>query len=170
MSFIRPEVRDWLGRWFGALLPGAVAALLALWAGQWAIRGSIVGMLGMLGFLWLAWSLLPDGVARGLLANPGGAAGRLILEEGRLHWLGPWGARSLDLDDLSRIEWTRSAGGQGGWILTAQGQAPLLVPAGAEGAAQLLDGFAALPGFDPAIWVASHRARGIVLIWQRPHR
>jgi hypothetical protein len=74
----------------------------------------------------------------------------------------------VDLDALASVEAERRDGALI-WILRPEGESPLRIPAGAEGADRLLDAFAALPGFDRAALArALDGPEGVrAILWRR---
>lgn len=141
-----------LGRgagWLAAALPLAGAALLAAWAGAAAVR------LGVL--------------RRGAATAPG----LVVIEEGRVGYLGPEAGGFVALDALVAVGIAPAGDGPGGlrvWRFHAAEGAPLEIPLDAAGAAALPDTLEALPGFDAfrLLRALRDRGRGEVTVWRRP--
>jgi hypothetical protein len=140
-DFLRPAARAALWRW-REVLSGLAVAGLGLW---WAITAYAI-------MRWLGFALVAGGLAlvwtgwqRLRFARGGGGAGVVQIDERRLAYFGPLTGGVIDLDDLSRLV-LDPTGHPTHWLLTAKGGNSLSIPVNAEGADQLFDLFAALPG------------------------
>ena len=171
MAFIRPELRQWAARWTEALIGGAVG-LIGLW---FALTG-----LGVLA--WLGWGLVAlapvlvfAGVQRGRFRSGSGGPGVVTVDEGQVAYFGPLTGGLVALSELRRLS-LDSRNAPPTWVLEQPGQPELLVPLTAQGADQLFDVFAALPGMRTDRMLEEMRRKGPerVVIWQRgseiPHR
>ncbi|MXQ09299.1 hypothetical protein GQ651_15750 [Alphaproteobacteria bacterium GH1-50] len=163
MSFIRPEVSAGLMKWREVLSGAAiliVAVLLmrnGLGARFWF--GGLIGALGL--------GLVVSGIPRARARLGGGGAGVVDIDERRITYFGPVQGGAMALDDLSRI----AAGPGRNWVLTSVEGDTLTIPMTAEGADQLFDAFAALPGISQSRLVQA--TGGAVdtrrVIWEKPH-
>jgi hypothetical protein len=97
----------------------------------------------------------------------------VVIEEGRIGYLGPETGGFVALDSLVAVGIARTGDGPGGmrvWRLhPVEGEA-LEIPLDAAGAAALPDALEALPGFAAFRLLAALRERGAgeVTIWRRP--
>lgn len=164
MSFIRPEARAALARWREALAGAAVAALGLYWA---------LGVGGLLG--WIGWLLLPAGagiavigVQRARFRRAGQGPGVVLVDEGEITYMGPLSGGSVSVSDLERLVLDPSAR-PAHWALEQPGQPVLHIPVNAEGATDLFDVFAALPGLRTERMLAELNRGGAhpVVIWER---
>lgn len=172
MSFLRPEATRAVRRWAETAVAAAVAGA-ALWLGVvWARQGAPVGWVALGGaavaLFWLRAALL-GALARGRADGPG----MVVLREGEVGYMGPWGGGFLELDRLERVEVYRSQPGHDpAWRLVSMDGEALLIPADAERADHLPDALAALPGFSDlaAMAVLRRQEAGLHLVWQRGPR
>jgi hypothetical protein len=166
---VRSEVRQVLGRWVEPAALG-LALLLALrlgwlgWArGAWILLaiGAVLA-LALGGLLYLA--ILRARLARRLLG-----VGLVEVDERQITYLAPTLGGSLDLDELRRVALSTGKSGAQNWVLYAPDRVPLVIPLGAEGADELPDAFAALPGLSLSALhkVVQARQVGMVSLWEK---
>lgn len=163
MSFLRPEAAAALRRWGEPALWFTLAILAPLWlitgGGGW-LRWLIASSLFALGAA-LAW----PAAMRALAKVRGEAPGVVAIDERRISYFGPETGGVLSLDELGEIT---VFGPRRDWRLFAPETGDLLViPSAAEGADQLMEAFAALPGFAPARAAAALRPGAAdITIWR----
>jgi len=164
MSFIRPEARATLHRWREALAGAGLGALGLYWA------LSVGGLLG-----WIGWLLLPAGagiavigVQRARFRSSGHGPGVVLVDEGEITYMGPLSGGSVSVADLERLVLDPTAR-PAHWVLDQPGQPVLHIPVNAEGAADLFDVFATLPGLRTERMLAELNRDGShpVVIWER---
>ncbi|WP_308915766.1 hypothetical protein [Jannaschia sp. LMIT008] len=165
---IRPDAAATLHRWREAGL-GAFGVVLGLWL--WATTFGLPALLG-LALAVVGAVLLLSGLRRALFDTGARAPGVVTVDEGRITYMGPVMGGTVALDDLTEVAHRRSTSEDAFWRLSADGQAPVFVPAGALGADALPDALAPLPGFDAIAMVRVSRRtdRGTVIVWRRPGR
>lgn len=144
MSFVRPELRATLWRWREAIFSAALGAG-ALWL--MTLGGLLLLVIGALG-LAVAAGLGVQAVRRVLFSPAGEGPGIVQVDEARIRYFGPFYGGAVSLDQLVRIENSKTADGRGFWHLHHSEGEPLVIPADAAGAEQLFDAFCALPGMD----------------------
>lgn len=178
MSFIRPQITRALWRLHEALTAGAVllCGLWLVWMGGWLLvpAGLALAALGA--------SLLRHALARLRFHQATHAPGMVELDEAQLGYLGPQSGGFISLHEASELRLVVIRGRRLWRIKQADGQA-MLVPIDAQGAAQLFDAFAALPGMDvTALAAAASPGAGaltggqdlaaadpqMLLVWRRP--
>lgn len=164
MSFIRPEARAALARWREALAGAAVTALGLYWA---------LGQHGLLG--WIGWLLVPAGagiavigVQRARFRITGQGPGVVLVDEGEITYMGPLSGGSVSVPDLERLVLDPSAR-PAHWVLEQPDRPILHIPVNAEGAGDLFDVFATLPGLRTERMLAELNRGGShpVVIWER---
>jgi len=173
MSFLRPELTDRLWRWREALAWAAVLAV-GIWL-LWQGYSRFAPLPFALGLLMVA---IGGGLLRGamrrvrLLARSPGE-GMVLIDEGRIAYLGPRGGGFVDLPAIVRVEIVTRPhllpGSAHAWVLTAEDGTRLTVPLGAEGAEALLDALSPLPGidFDAGAAAVSTRRPGRATVWRK---
>jgi hypothetical protein len=163
---IRPELRRAARRWREALAGAGLAA-----CGAAAAAGS-GGLLAAAGWLALAAGIGLGivGIQRGRFRRPGTGPGVVQVVEGQVAYFGPYAGGTVALPALLRIDLDPGDGTGPVWILTAAGQAPLAIPAGALGADALFDAFATLEGLGTERMLAALARPGTVrrAVWQAP--
>lgn len=164
MSFFRPEARAALRRWREVILAAALAAL-----GLWWILGA-GGILAWLGWalIVIALATLVMGIQRARFRQGGGGPGVVVVDEGRIAYLGPLTGGVVATAELERLTLDPTARPPH-WILEQPGAPPLFIPVNAEGAEGLFDAFALLPGLRTGRMLdelAGRSARPVV-IWER---
>jgi hypothetical protein len=165
MSLVRPEARAAMWRW-REVLAGAGVLAVGLW---WAL--GTAGLLPWLGgALALAGgALIAAGIQRARFRGTGGGPGVVLVDEGRITYLGPFTGGTVALADLTALRLDPAARPPH-WLLDQPGQPALAVPLAAEGADALFDAFATLPGIRTERMLAEMRRGGDhpVVIWQAP--
>lgn len=163
MSVIRPEAQETLKRWRGVILAGAIAA----WGLRWFVTG--VGIMPWLGAALIALGgvMAVASLQRMRFFQGRGGPGVVQVVEGQVAYFGPFDGGSVALTELTRLDLVPGAD-PACWRLHQLGQAPLEIPVTAEGAENLFDLFATLPGIDTPKMLAELRgnAQGPVVIWQ----
>lgn len=143
MTFIRPGAISALMRFREVGFAGTVllAGLWLVWLGGWVLIpiGLALGALGV--------SLLRHALARLSFQQAVGAPGVVELDEAQLGYLGPQVGGYISMAEAVELRLLTLQGRRLWRIKQADGQA-MLVPVDAEGAGQLFDAFAALPGMD----------------------
>lgn len=178
MTFLRPGARTTLWRLREVIFAGAVGAL-----GLWLIvLGGWVLIPAGLVLAAVAASLLRHAFARLTFQQAVGAPGIVELDEAQLGYMGPQVGGYISLAEAVELRLITLQGRRLWRIKQADGQA-MLVPVDAEGAGQLFDAFAALPGMDVGALsravapVGDAAAKGSALqmgdpqmrvIWRRP--
>lgn len=165
MDWIRPELREWMWRWREALIGGAVALLGA----YWALTG--FGLLSWLGWLLVVAApvLIFAGVQRGRFRSGSGGPGAVRIDEGQVAYFGPLTGGMVALSEVLRLS-LDSRSSPPVWILEQPGQPELAIPLTAEGADDLFDVFAALPGIKTDRMLEQMRTGGThhrVVIWEK---
>lgn len=164
-EFLRPEAKAAIWRWREVMVALAILAL-GLW---WGLTAFAV-------LQWLGWALTLIGVALAVAAvqrvrfrQGGGGIGVVQVDERRLAYFGPLTGGVIDLGDLVRVDLDPTANPAAHWILTARGET-LAIPVNAEGADQLFDIFASLPGIRTEQMLAAMQGAPDkpVNIWARP--
>lgn len=169
MSFIRPAARQAIQH-YGE--PAALS-LITIWA-IW--QGSVMAADGR----WLA--LVPAGVCvvailalfawieRTMVAwkSRHTGPGVVVIDEGRIAFLGPAGGVVMAVDMLVVVEvWTE--GDRMGWYLADELGQTITIPGGAVGAEALLDRLGTLQGFDHFAMIGAMRgdAARRTRVWSR---
>ncbi|MGQ0611423.1 MAG: hypothetical protein ACT4N9_10015 [Paracoccaceae bacterium] len=118
-----------------------LAGLWLIWLGGWVLvpAGLVVAALGV--------SLLRHALARLSFQQAVGAPGVVELDEAQLGYMGPQAGGFISLAEAVELRLITLQGRRLWRVKQADGQA-MLVPVDAEGAGQLFDAFAALPGMD----------------------
>ncbi|MEM7744303.1 MAG: hypothetical protein AAF409_11410 [Pseudomonadota bacterium] len=173
MSFLRPEAVAAVRRW---ALPLGLAAVGLAMAVIWLPRllgGNWLALvpLGIAALVLMTAAALAQSALAGLWARFGGP-GLVTIEEGRISYFGPTGGAILALDGLDLVQIVVGGDVPGGraWRLADAFGQHAVIPAGANGAAKLLDSLGTLPGFEVVHAIAAmQRARpGSEDIWRRP--
>ncbi|WP_420820908.1 hypothetical protein [Rhodosalinus halophilus] len=164
---IRAEALAALSRWREAMAGLALAAL-----GLWAALASF-GLLA-----WLGWAAVAAGVAlvfagvqRGRFRGRQGGPGLVEVVEGRIAYFGPLEGGTVALSEIEELRLDPSARPPV-WVLIQPERPPLSIPVNAEGADQLFDAFASLPGLRTGHLLAELEKGGRwpVVIWEHPSR
>ncbi|MFV0512356.1 MAG: hypothetical protein ACK5MY_01790 [Jhaorihella sp.] len=164
MSFFRPEAHAALWRWREVLAASALAALGLYW---------VLGPGGLL--FWVGWLTLALAAAlgvvggqRGRFRTGTGGPGVVLVDEGEITYMGPLTGGTVAAADMERLTLDPAARPPH-WVLEQPGRAPLFIPVNAEGADELFDVFAALPGLRTEWMLSRLRAGGAhpVVIWER---
>jgi hypothetical protein len=110
--------------------------------------------------------LFRDAARRGRLRGVGEGPGVAAVREGMIAYFGPRGGGAADLDAIASIAIAPGPDGPV-WLLRGAGGDLLRIPLGAEGAGDLPDVFAALPGFDAGRIARALSAEVETLVWIR---
>jgi hypothetical protein len=163
-ELIPSPTRDWILRW-REVLAGIVVMLFGLW--WWWNTYAFVSWMAVVVMLTGA-ALVWTGAERLRFRQGGGGAGMVEIDERRLSYFGPLTGGVIDMDDLIRLS-LDPTGRPAHWILTAAGGQSLSIPVNAEGADNLFDVFAALPGIrtEQMLDVLARLPAEPVMIWQR---
>lgn len=168
MSFIRPEARAQLWRWREVIV-GAVVALFGAW---FAIDG--LGLLAVMGLVLavLGGILIFAGYQRGRFRIGTGGPGVVYVEEGQIAYYGPLNGGTLDIAGLRKVELNPDGKPSPHWVLSGGGDAPLHIPANAEGVDALFDAFSVLRDFPTEQMLRYLKAPPAqpVVIWQKEPR
>ncbi len=141
MSLVRPEAAAALSRWRDVLIGGAVLALGLYWL---VFSGGLLRGIGVV-VAPIGAVIAAAGVQRARFAQGGDAPGIVQVVEGRITYFGPLTGGVVDLDALSALTLDPTARPPH-WLLSQSGQPDIAIPLGAQGADQLFDAFASLPG------------------------
>ncbi|MFC7705695.1 hypothetical protein ACFQXB_16015 [Plastorhodobacter daqingensis] len=143
MSFVRPEVAAVVHRWREVIVAGAV-----LCAGTW-LMGRGGWLLAALGGVALVagGALLVVALRRLRFQRAVTDPGVVEVLEGQISYMGPETGGWVALSDLAEIAHARDGSGSAWWLRETGGRS-LAIPVAAQGAGQLFDVFAALPGMD----------------------
>lgn len=169
---MRPDAIALLKRWAEPAFSGAVLAVMLWVGGGMVLAGGIMGVVVLavaIGAGFWFWTAL----ARARVAPSPLGPGVVVVDERRITYMGPETGAFLALDSLVGVEIATSPGGvyapSASWVLRPLEGPPLVVPAGAEGADQLLETFAALPGFsyDKVAAAMDAPAGSRAVIWRR---
>ncbi len=168
MSFIRPEAAKALHQWREVLI-GAACLLLAIW---WIVGpGGILAWVGaVLGLGGAALAMI--GVQRARFRSGAGGPGIVQVDEGRIAYFGPLTGGTIDLSEMTALHLDPS-GQPAHWTLHQPGRPALFIPLTAEGADQLFDVFATLPGLRTGQLLTAVQQHGgkPVTVWQNlPNR
>ena len=173
MSFVRPEIIDWIFRRREAIAWTALTGV-----GLWLISLGLdppAPLLLLLGGLvtLIGAALLTAELRRRAFASDVGAEGVVEIDEGRIAYLGPRGGGFVDVRALTLVEIvTRPqllADTGHAWVLSAEDGTRLIIPLGAAGAGGIPDALSPLPGIDLAAGGAAlgSRGPGRVVLWSR---
>lgn len=165
MSFVRPEARAAMMRW-RETLAGVAASAVGLYLVLTAYgAGFLIGA----GLLAGGVALTAAGVQRARFRQGGGGAGIVQVVEGQIAYFGPFGGGTVAQDALEWIDLEPGVGGHPVWVLIETTGNRIEVPSNAEGADDLFDVFAALPGLDTraAVKRLTHPVRERTPVWRR---
>ena len=164
MSFVRSNARQTLWRWREVLI-----ALVALALGGFWVFASI-GILHWLGYvvIIIGIALLTSGLQRVRFRGGAGGPGVVHVDEAQVAYFGPLTGGVVALGDMTTLL-LDPTGSPAHWVLVQPGQGDLMVPLTAEGADQLFDAFASLPGIQTERMLAQMKRPGgePVMIWQK---
>lgn len=168
MSFVRPQAAQALHQWREVLI-GAGCIGLALW---WMLGpGGILAWVG--GVLALGGAaLVVIGVQRARFRTGAGGPGVVQVDEGRIAYFGPLTGGVVSLSELTALHLDPS-GTPAHWTLHQAGQPLVMIPLTAEGADQLFDVFATLPGLRTSRLLSAMQRHGggPVTVWENiPNR
>ena len=169
MNFIRPEIRQGLLKWRGAIFFALVAAIGLYYFVTRFGAGRFVG----LAVLGIGMGLMIDAIRRARFPDDGGGPGIVTVDERRIVYFGPLGGGSMSIDELERVSLAIGQSPSDTWGLRWQFQdldnQLLTIPSDAEGAAALYDALAALPGVDLRPLTQGHNlsAGQNIEIWTR---
>ncbi|GGB22126.1 hypothetical protein [Allosediminivita pacifica] len=164
MSLIRPEAAKVLNRWREALIGAAVLCLGTYWTfltGPGLLRwaGVAVAMGGV--------ALAVAGIQRARFRGEGQGPGVVHVVEGQITYFGPLTGGVAYIESMRALSLDPRAEPPH-WLLEQEGQPTLAIPVNAEGAEQLFDAFAHLPGIRTEKMLRELRggATEPVLIWR----
>ncbi|MCZ4353468.1 hypothetical protein O4H61_13185 [Roseovarius aestuarii] len=164
MSFVRPQARAALSRWRAVLIWAAVA----LWGLWWTFfsYGTLVWIGAAIALVGSAMAVAA--VQRMRFGRDTGAPGVVRVDEGAIAYFGPLTGGVVARSELTGLALDRT-GQPAHWVLSQPGQPDVMIPLGAEGADDLFDAFAALPGMRTERMLAEMRrdTPGHVAIWHR---
>lgn len=164
MSFIRPEAQATLMQWREALL-GMAILLLGLW---WSLGSGILKWVGIV-VLLAGFALLFTGVQRARFRGGKGGPGVVSVDEGQITYFGPLSGGAMAIEDIAVLVLDPSQTPPV-WILQHPQSADIAIPVNAEGADQLFDAFAHLPGIRTEFMLSALKADSTqpVVIWAKP--
>ncbi|WP_407495578.1 hypothetical protein [Pseudooceanicola sp. MF1-13] len=165
MGYVRPELRAWAKRWQEALLAVAVGIIGAylLFTSMGILRWIGGAMVAMAPFQLFA------GIQRGRFRGRSDGPGVVRIDEGQIAYFGPLTGGVAARSEMYRL----SLDGRSSppvWVLEQHGQPELAIPLTADGADELFDVFAALPGIKTDHMLEQMRTVGPahrVVIWER---
>ena len=164
MSFVRPEAMQSLTRWREVLIGSAVLTL-----GTWWVLGT-GGLLHWIGYAVAAGglALIAAGIQRARFRGAKGGAGVVQVDEGQIAYFGPLTGGAVARSEMTAVLIDPS-GQPAHWVLRQPDQPDLHIPVNAEGADDLFDAFAALPGLRTEYMLAQMKAPGDqpTVIWQK---
>ena len=161
MLNLRPEAKALLLRWVEPTL-WALATLWLAWRTASAIPSqSWVGIVVAGTMTLIAAAGLRNALLRRRALQERRGPGIVIVDEGRISYLGPLGGGTMALEEISRIEVYDET-----WLFTGRDGTLLPISSGSEGVAPLADALAALPSFDVALLRPKSVKRQE--IWTRP--
>ena len=164
---IRPELLARILRWREAAIGGGAALLGLYWA---VFEPGVMRWVGV-AFVLGGVAILREGLARGRRPRDGGGAGIVDVNERQIAYLSGHGGGAVSLDALDRVAVDVPQRGTVRWVIEGSDGTRLEIPLDAEGAGQIFDAVAALPGVTHAETLAATRAAapGGRTLWQR-HR
>lgn len=162
---IRAEVAARLHRW-REVLAGGIITLIGLWL--FGLGGYFLAAVGLaVACAGAAGALI--GLRRLRFRRTDTGPGIVQVVEGQISYFGPETGGFIALSDLTELHLCDA--GQA-WRLVSPATPPLTIPAGAQGADQLFDTFASLPGLDmSALLRAINQTTPATdrVIWRRRH-
>ncbi len=161
---IRKEAKDALMRWRGVIVAALIGAFgLRLLLATFGIMPWIGGLLVALSVVMLFASL-----QRMRFFSGRDGPGVVQVVEGQLSYFGPLDGGIVSLTEMIRIELDPTCQ-PACWRFFQGGQNPVHIPVNAEGAEQLFDIFARLPGIDTGRMLDELRgnAQQPVVIWRK---
>ncbi len=161
---IRKEAKDALMRWRGVIAAALIGAFgLRLLLATFGIMPWIGGLLVALSVVLLFASL-----QRMRFFSGHDGPGVVQVVEGQLSYFGPLDGGIVSLTEMNRIELDPTCQ-PACWRFFQGGQTPVHIPVNAEGAEQLFDIFARLPGIDTGRMLDELRgnAQKPVVIWRK---
>ncbi len=171
MPLFRPEAIETLRRWRE---PGVIAVLFAfaiwlLWR-AFAQSSIISGLIGLV-ITGAVGSLLYIAYLRARLRRAVSGPGIVEVRERAITYFAPQDSGgAVELDDIRRIQLSTrpSDSGDRTWILWHAGGS-LVIPVAADGAAELIEVFAALPhmGYDKILRAMEADTAEIFTIWEK---
>ncbi len=161
---IRPEAKAVLWRW-REVLAGVALAGLGLW---WLSGARLLLALPGAALALAGAALIWVGFQRQRFRSAGEGPGAVDVDEGRITYFGPLTGGAVSLRELTRLTLDHGAR-PAHWVLRQHGQPDLAIPVNADGADQLFDAFATLPGFpmQQALRALHDGGTHETMIWQR---
>lgn len=161
---IRADAKEALWRWREVAYALGVGCVGVYWVTTY------FGILQIVGYAvtCIAILLAVVGIQRGRFRNSATGQGVVTYIEGQVTYFGPYSGGMIAIDDISAIRLEKS-GKTKAWMIEQPAQPAVMIPVDAQGADQLFDVFAALPGLKIEYMLSklSHDREGSVLIWQR---
>lgn len=163
MNFIRPEAQAFLSRWREVLIGLIVVGLGLYWSTSTGIlqwTGVVVALAGAV--------LTFTGLQRARFRSGDGGPGVVSVDEGEISYFGPFNGGTMSIRELTLLSLDPTSTPPV-WGLSQPGLADLYIPVNAEGADQLFDAFAALPGIrtDHLLAALNNGADDVVVIWAK---
>lgn len=161
---IRPELAAWARRW-SEVLTGICIAALGLWGLQ--VRGGFYQMLAV-SVVVIGLALAVIGWRRLRFDRAGDAPGIMHVLEGQISYFGPETGGFIGIADILEVHLIHTAQI---WRLVGEDGNSVEIPVAAQGASALFDIFAALPGMNMPVLLASlDSPDGDRCLWLHPAR
>lgn len=162
---IRPELLARILRWREAAIGGGAAFLGLYWA---FFDGGLMRWVGV-AFVLGGIAILREGLARGRRPRDGGGPGLVDVNERQIAYLSGHGGGAVSLEALDRVMVDVPQAGTARWVIEGSDGTRLEIPLNAEGAAQVFDAVAALPGVTHEQTLAATRTTtpGSRTLWQK---
>lgn len=162
-DFFRPEARAAIWRWRDVIAALAILALGLWWAGK---SFGIVQWMGY-GLAGLGAVLVFTGIQRGRFRQSSDGPGVVQIVERRIGYFGPLTGGTMDLDQLTKLEFDPTGHPDPHWILTGVELQTIAIPITAKGAEVLFDAFSGLRGIktEEILSVLSRTPDRRVVIW-----
>lgn len=164
MSFIRPDAQAALLKWRELLIGAGIILLGLYWTAQSGLIQWIGAAVTILGGL-----LCYTGLQRARFRTGKGGLGVVSLDEREISYFGPISGGVVSLNDLSMLT-LDGASKPAVWVLHQPGQQDVAIPVNAEGADQLFEAFATLPGIrtEHMLTTLKKAPNQPVVIWAKP--
>lgn len=163
MSFLRPEAKETLTRWWDVIIGAGVVIIGTYFA-------SSLGLVRWFGMLMMVVGavMIVAGVQRARFRRASGGTGVVEVDEGQISYFAPISGGVAAHVDIRKVTLMTVKSGQV-WVVSHVGGAPLIIPIGAQGAQQLFDAFGVLSGFDTAAMLRALEADQDhpIVIWEK---